>query len=70
MSTPQHPAYTMTRDEALDEATFGATGQLCKRLVAKYGLRPAADLVDSSRAASPAPSLTPLATGNPTRRSA
>lgn len=64
MSTPQHPAYTMSRDEALDEATFGATGQLCKRLVAKYGLRPAADLVDSDSAASP----TPRATDDATRK--
>ncbi len=59
MNTPQRPAYTMTKDEALDEATFGATGQLCKRLVAKYGLRPAADLVvTSDPPAAPTPRTT------------
>jgi len=34
MNTPQHPAYTLTKDEALHEATHGALGQLCKRIVA------------------------------------
>jgi len=33
MNTPQRPAYTMTKDEALHEASYGALGQLCKRIV-------------------------------------
>lgn len=35
MNTPQRPAYTMTKDEALHEATYGALGQLCDRIVAE-----------------------------------
>lgn len=68
MSTPQHPAYTLTKDEALDEATFGALGQLCKRLVAKYGLRPAADLVVVNDSA--ASDVHPVITTDSTRKAA
>jgi len=48
MSAPQRPAYTMTRDEALHEASDGALGQLCKRIVAERPDLFAAPLVDSA----------------------
>jgi len=61
MNTPQRPAYTLTKDEALHEATTGALGQLCKRIVAE---RP--DLFPAPLAATAAdPARTPDAATAP-----
>jgi len=67
MNTSQRPAYTLTKDEALREATTGALGQLCKRIVAERpDLFPAPLVATDSAASSPTP--LPADDADPTRK--